>query len=68
MKRVLLVALLIAVVGAALAFYLGWIAFRTENTGGTYSVTFLVNCDKFHEDTQKALAKAGVGTPAAEPR
>lgn len=68
MKRVLLVVLLLAIVSAVLAFYLEWIAVRTESTSGMCSMTFLVNRDKFHEDTQKALAKIGVGTPAAEPR
>jgi len=57
MKRFLLALVVVVALSLGLAFYLGWIRFTSDSANGTFSITFVVNKDKFQEDEKKVVDK-----------
>ena len=57
MRTLLVVAVLLLVGIAGLAFYRGWIRVSTDNTDQKPSATITVDKDKIHADEEKAKEK-----------
>ncbi len=65
MRRFLFVLLVVVAGVVGLAFYLGWVGFTSDDTGGLLNITFRVNKDKFQEDEKAVLEKVRQVGPAA---
>ncbi len=66
MKRFLLATVVVVACVLGLSFYMGWIGITSDSTTGNYSITFMVDREKFQQDEKKAVEKIHGVSPSKE--